>query len=118
MADNVAVTAGAGTTIATDDRGAVGHVQRVVDQGGSVIASGRASVTTTSGSALAANTTRKYVIFYNLGSDVVDIGPSGVASGSGFPLYPGESVTLYTTAAIHMDAASGTQSVAYIEVSD
>lgn len=119
MADNVAITAGSGTTVATEDRSGV-HFQRVVDTGADTIASGRVSVTTTSGEAVAARAKRKRLILLALASNTatIDIGPSGVASGSGFPMDPGTSVTLQTTAALHADAASGTQSLAYIEEYD
>jgi hypothetical protein len=123
MADNVAITAGSGTTVATDERtigGTAAHVQRVDEQGSQTIAVGVASVTTTSGSAVAARDTRKRVVLLALPANTanIDVGASGVASGSGFPLAPGASVTLYTTAAIHADAASGTQSLAYVEEFD
>lgn len=119
MADNVAVTAGSGTTLATQDRGGV-HFQQVIDTGAESIAVGVASVTTTSGQAVATRANRKRIILLALESntDNLDVGPSGVAEGAGFPLSPGASVTLYTTAAIHADAGSGTQSLAYCEEYD
>lgn len=119
MADNVAVTAGAGTTLATQDRSGV-HFQQVIDTGAESIAVGVASVTTTSASAISTRANRKRVVLLALPANTanIDVGPSGVASGSGFPLAPGASVTLYTTAAIHADAASGTQSLAYCEEYD
>jgi hypothetical protein len=81
------------------------------------ITSGRVNVTTTSGSILAANTDRTSVTFVSLitNTAAVDIGPSGVASGSGFLLNPGDAITIDSTAAIHADAASGTQVLSYIE---
>lgn len=123
MADNVAITAGTGTNVGTDERTIAAtavHVQRVNEQGSTAIASGVASVTTTSGQAVAARETRKRVVLLALSSNTatIDIGASGVASGSGFPLEPGASVALCTTAAIHADAASGTQSLAYVEEYD
>lgn len=94
------------------------HLQRYLNTGGSTIASGRASVTVTSGEAVAARETRHHVVLYALPTNTadIDVGPSGVASGSGFPMAPGATMTLETTAAIHADAASGTQTLAYIEV--
>lgn len=123
MADGVAITAGAGTTIHTDERtinSVSGHVQRVNEQGSTAVAVGTASVTTTSGSAVAARETRKRVVLISLASNSANmtVGPSGVASGTGPTLAPGASVTLRTTAAIHADAASGTQSLEYIEEYD
>lgn len=44
MADNVSITAGAGTTVATDERtisSTTVQVQRVVDQGGTAFANGK-----------------------------------------------------------------------------
>lgn len=123
MADNVAVTAGSGTNIASDERtinSVTVQIQRVSEIGASSITSGRVSVTTTAGSAIAARETRKRVVIMALPSNTADveIGDSGVAAGSDFPLAPGASITLYTTAAIYADAVSGTQSLAYIEESD
>lgn len=119
MADNVAITAGAGTSIATEDRSSV-HFQRVIDTGADTLASGRVNVTTTSGEAVAARSKRKRLILLAMPSNtgVIDIGPSGVASGSGFPLDPGASVTLESTAALHADASTGTQVLAYVEEYD
>lgn len=124
MADNFTAQEGAtGKEVATDERtiGAVTvDVQRVTDTGGTSIAAGLVSVTTTSGSAVAARDTRKRVVLLALAANTgnIDVGPSGVASGSGFPLAPGASVTLHTTAAIHADASTGTQSLAYVEEYD
>lgn len=119
MADNVAITAGAGTSIATEDRSSV-HFQRVIDTGGDSIGAARVTVTTTSGEAVAARARRKRVILLALPSNTaeIDVGASGVASGAGFPLAPGASVTIDTSGAIHADSASGSQVLAYIEVYD
>lgn len=123
MADNVAITAGSGTTIGTDERSINSvnvHVQRMDEQGGTSWATGVASVTTTSGSALAARDTRKRATLLALAANTanIDVGPSGVASGSGFPLGPGETLDVPFTGAIHADAASGTQTLAYSETYD
>lgn len=123
MADNVAITAGAGTTVGTDERtinGTAVHVQRVDEQGSTAIATGRVNVTTTSGSAVAARDTRKSVTVraHPDNTDTIDVGPSGVASGSGFLLQPGDAHTFQSTAAIHADAASGTQVLIYAEEYD
>lgn len=121
MADNFTATEdGSGKEIATDERsigGVTVDVQRVEVLGATTIAQGSASVTTTSGSAVAARETRKRVVLIAAAANTanIDVGASGVASGSGFPLEPGASVTLYTTAAIHADAASGTQTLFYVE---
>ncbi len=126
MADGVNIseaTAGSLRKVSTDQRtigGDTQEVQRVNDIGGSALASGRANVTTTAGAAIAARDTRKRVVLLALptNTDIIDVGDSGVSSGSGFPLYPGASLTLHTTAAIYADAASGTQVLAYVEEYD
>jgi len=119
LADDVAVTAGAGTAIATQDRSAR-HFQQVIPAGGDTIASGRVNVTTTAAEAIAARSNREYVILLALPSntDVIDVGDTATASGSDFPLVPGSSITIPTEDAIWADAASGTQVLAYIEVYD
>jgi hypothetical protein len=123
MADNVAITAGSGVNVAADERTIAAttvQVQRVADIGSTTIAQGSASVTTTSGSAVAARETRRRVVLIASTANTanIDVGASGVASGSGFPLEPGASVTLFTTAAVHADAASGTQTLFYVEEYD
>jgi len=119
VADDVAVTAGSGTSIATQDRSAR-HFQQVIPAGGDTIASGRVSVTTTAAEAIAARSNREYVILLALpaNTDVIDVGDTSTASGSDFPLVPGASITIPTEDAIWADAASGTQTLAYIEIYD
>lgn len=118
-ADDVAVTAGSGTAIATQDRSSR-HFQQVIPAGGDTIISGRVNVTTTAAEAIAARSNREYVILLALPSntDVIDVGDTSTASGSDFPLVPGASITIPTEDAIWGDAASGTQVLAYIEVTD
>lgn len=123
MADNVPITAGSGTNIAADERtinSITVQVQRVGEIGATAIASGRVNVTTTSGEAVAARETRKRLVLVASSSNTadIDVGPSGVASGSGFRLAAGDTLTLYTTAAVHADAASGTQVLIYAEEYD
>jgi hypothetical protein len=86
-------------------------------EGSDTLAAARVNVTTASGEAVAARATRERVTLHSLPTNTaaIDIGASGVASGAGFPLMPGESLTLNTSAAVHADAASGTQVLAYIE---
>lgn len=126
MADNVAVTAGSGTNIASDERTIASttvQVQRVTDTGGTSVAADDVSVTTTAGSAVSARETRKYVTILaaDTNTDTIFVGASGVDAATpanGFPLRPGASITLATTAAVHADAVSGTQTLYYIEVYD
>jgi hypothetical protein len=119
MADNIAITAGAGTTVVTEDR-TEGHYQRVLETGSDSIVVGSASVTTTSASAVAARARRKVLILIakDTNTDTITVGPSGVASGTGPTLRPGASLTLYFAGALHADAASGTQTLEYIELYD
>jgi hypothetical protein len=76
------------------------------------IAVGAVSVTTTSA-------TLGTLYLYNNGSKAVDIGPSGVASGAGFPIYPGVYFDMRVGPAVvvHADAVSGTQDIRKLELS-
>lgn len=123
MADNVAITAGSGTTVGTDERtvNAVAvHVQRVDEQGGTAIANGQVTPTTTAGTLLAARDTRKSVTFVNNGSVDCWIGVATVTTSNGARLPVGASRTLRTTALIQAIIASGTMTgvVDYIEEYD
>lgn len=121
MADNVAITPGTGATIATDERtiaAATVQVQRVDEQGATAVAQGQVSVTTASTSVAAARDTRKAIVMVNRGSANVFVSGSGAATTSHFQLSPGDGVTIRTTAAITAIAASGTQTVHYIEEYD
>lgn len=65
----------------------------------------------------AANESRSRILVKNTdASIVVYVGEAtGVTSSTGFPLAAGESVALYTTAAVYAIAASGTPSIAIVE---
>jgi hypothetical protein len=112
--------------VATDERTVAAvtvHVQRVGEIGGQTIAADDVSVTTTSAEKVAARDTRKYVTILAspANTDTIYVGASGVDAAtpaSGFRLDPGASITLYTTAAVHADATSGTQAAYYVEVYD
>lgn len=72
---------------------------------------------------VAARRGRVRVVVRNLSASItVYVGDSGVDSGDGFPLFSntpaGESVSLFTEAAVYAIAASGTPSVSYIEEYD
>lgn len=119
--DNVAITPGAGATVATDERtiaSTLVQVQRVDEQGATAVAQGQVSVTTSSTSVAAARDTRKAIVMVNRGSANVFVCGSGTATTSHFQLSPGDGVTIRTTAAITAIAASGTQTVHYIEEYD
>jgi len=103
MADNVAITAGSGTTIGTDERSINStnvQVQRVVDQGSSNIANGHVAVTNTATTIIAARDTRKRAVIVNYQTVSIYIGVSTVTTSNGFRLDPGASITLYTTVLI------------------
>jgi hypothetical protein len=108
MADTVAITAGSGTTIGTDDRGAIGHVQRVDEQGSTAIATVQVVVTTTAATLIAARDTRKRVIISNNSGNDIWVGPATVTTANGFHVAVGYSLTLYSTALIQAIIASGT----------
>ncbi len=123
MADNVAISAGTGTTVATDERtiNAVAvQVQRVDEQGSTAIATGQVVLTTTAGTFVAARDTRKRLIIRNNASTDVWLGPATVTTANGFRLEVGASLTLSTTALVQGIIASGTMTgdVDYVEEYD
>lgn len=123
MADNVAITAGSGTTVGTDERtiNAVAvQVQRVDEQGSTTLANGQVSVDTTSGGVqiAAARDTRKSLILRNQGTVAIYVGQGTVSSANGFLVNPGEALMIQTTAQVKAIAASSSATVAYIEEYD
>ena len=121
MADNVAITAGSGTTVGTDERtinSVAVQVQRVDEQGSTAIANGQVAPTGTAGTLVAARDTRKRVTFLNTGSINVYIGVATVTTANGFVLAPGAAITLNTQALVQAITASGTGAVSYIEEYD
>lgn len=121
MADNVAITAGSGTTVATDERtinSTTVHVQRVDEQGATSIASGQVAPTNSAATLIAARETRKRVVFVNHGTVDVYVGPATVTTSNGLKIAIGASLTLYTTALVQAITASGTGAVHYVEEFD
>ena len=115
MADNVAVTAGSGTTISTDERtisAVTQHVQRVYDMGASASAATQVTVTNADTSILAATDTRKRAVIVNRQTVAVFINGT-TATTSHFRLDPGDSVTIYTTGVVR-----GITSAAYTASGD
>jgi hypothetical protein len=109
LADNVAITAGAGTTIGTDERtinSTAVHVQRTNDQGGTGWATGQSAVTASAATLVAARETRKYATILNGSNVTIYVGPATVTTGNGFALVPGAAITLPTTVLIQQIAAS------------
>lgn len=87
--------------------------------GASSIATGQATVDTTSGGKLivAARPGRKSVLIVQEGATLVRLGPPGVTASTGIPL-PGvqyATVTLEGGAAVYGTVASGTQLVSFLE---
>jgi hypothetical protein len=124
VADNVAITAGAGTNVAADERtiaAATVQVQRVTDIGGTAVATAQTNITNSAATLIAARDTRKSVTFINHMSRSVFIGPATVTTANGFELPAEASATLYTVALLQgiTAAASGaTEYVHTIEVYD
>lgn len=111
MADDVAITAGSGTTVGADERtiNAVAvKVQRVVVEGGTSIATGQVTPTATAATLIAARETRKSVVFYNGTNLTVYVGPATVTTSNGFAMPPGSGLTLTTTALVQNIVASVT----------
>lgn len=123
MADNVAITAGSGTTIGTDERtinSVAVQIQRVNEQGSTAIANGQVSVDTTSGgvTVAAARDTRKSILIRNQGTVAVYVGQGTVSSTNGLLVNPGEALMIQTTAAVKAIAASSSATCGYIEEYD
>lgn len=111
MADDVLVTAGSGTTIATQDRSSR-HFQQVIDQGTDSVAAAQTSISSTSATIVAARANRKRVIIVNRQTVPVFIELT-TATTSDFRLDPGDSVTLYCAGLI-----AGITTNAYTAVGD
>lgn len=121
MADNVAITAGSGTTVGTDERtiaATLVQVQRVDEQGSTAIAAGQVSCTTAATSIAAARDTRKAIVLVNRSTTAVFIGPSGVTTSTGLQLNQNDSITIRTTAQVFGIVSLGTATVHYIEEYD
>jgi hypothetical protein len=103
MADNVSITAGSGTVVATDERtinSTAQHVQRMVPLGGSTIANGHVTVTNSATEIRAATETQHCVTIVNYQTVPIYVGAATVTTSTGFRLDPGASLTLHTTAAV------------------
>lgn len=123
MADNVAITAGSGTTVATDERtiNAVAvQIQRTDEIGSATLANGQVVPTTTAATLVAARDTRKRLLLHNVGQCNVYIGVATVTTANGFLLPPGASIALFTTALVQAIIPTGSSgaNVAYIEEYD
>lgn len=103
MSDNIAITAGAGTTVATDERtinATTVHAQRVTILGGSSIANAHVTVTNSATTIKAATETQWAVTVINYQTVPIYVGGATVTTSNGFRLDPGASLTLHTTAEV------------------
>ena len=117
MADNVAVTAGSGTNIATDERTIAAttvQLQRVIATGGTGGASAQVTVSNSSTTIKAADDTRLSITIINYQTVPIFVDPAGgTATTSNGRLNPGDSLTLYTTSLV-----TAITSAAYSAVGD
>ena len=123
MADNVAITAGTGTNVASDERSIAGvtvQVQRMADIGSSAIANNQVTVDTTVGGVIvaAARETRRSILIMNRGTVAIYVGNGTVSSTNGVQVNAGEGIVLSTTAQIKAITASSSATVHYIEEYD
>lgn len=123
MADNVAITAGSGTTVGTDERtinSVAVQIQRVIDQGGTAFAQNQVTVDTTSGGVTVASArdTRKTILIRNGGTVAMYVGTGSVTTSNGFLVNPGDSLMLSTTAAVKAITGSSSVTAYYIEEYD
>lgn len=121
MADDVAITAGSGTTIAADERtinSVSVKIQRISPIGASAIAVAEATCTGAADQLVAARETRRRVVMTNISSTTAYIGPSGVATTDGLPLAPGAVLSLETTAAVYGATTTGTATIRVLEEYD
>ena len=103
MADNVPVTAGSGTNIATDERTIASttvHIQRVVPVGSSTIANAHVTVTNSATTIRAATETQQRTVIVNYQTVPIYVGAATVTTSTGFRLDPGASLTLHTAAEV------------------
>ena len=121
MADNLALPASTGI-VATDERtinSVTGlSVQRIIDIGSTAFANGQVTAASTSTLIVATRDTRKGVLITNRGVVNLYVGTGTVTASAGYVLYPNESVSIATTAAVNGIAASGTCATHYIEEYD
>lgn len=122
MADNVQVTQGSGTIVATDQRSIDGssvHIQRVDEIGAANWQHDQnATITTTAGLIAAARETRKRICVVNQGSVNCYLGNSAVTSSTGILLKPNASIALQHCAAVYGRTSSGTATLHYWEEYD
>ena len=120
MADNTTVTAGSGTTLATNEttiNGTAAHVQRVSLGAAPSVAYAAVACTSSATSIKAANYSRKSITVKAIDGTVY-IGDASVTSATGFRLDIGESLFLGSyLGAVYGITSSGTTNIRYIEES-
>lgn len=93
---------------------------RSVDISNVAISAAAETVTTTSAALITTPlANRKEVKIYNNGSKTVWVGPSGVTSANGFPIFSGSvlEVRLGSAVAIHAQATAGSQDIRVLQLS-
>lgn len=105
MPDTVAITAGTGTTISTNEEtigGASQHVQRVKTDGATASADGQTTISNTSAAIVTARDTRHAVTIVNRQTVAVwvDTGGGTATTTTSFRLDPGDSLTTRSKTAI------------------
>lgn len=104
----------------TDSNGRllIGGTPTVVERG-ATIAHGSANISS-SAQILTSSISRRTVVVTNLGTDYIWLGASGVATGAGLRLAPGQTAVIDRApqAAVHGVAQSGTQPVSWFTESD
>lgn len=121
MADNVAITAGTGTTVGTDERSISStnvQVQRVSSEGGTGWATGQVTPTASAATLLAARETRLHCTIYNFTNMRVFVGPATVTNANSVPIEAGAAMDFYHNLLLQniVDSITGlTGKVAYSE---
>lgn len=88
-------------------------------QGAANIATGQVATSTTAATFVIARATRRSATLKNTDASItVYIGPATVTSSNGMPLKAGESISVDWVGLIQVIAASGTPTVAYVDVWD
>jgi hypothetical protein len=99
MADNVPITAGSGTNIATQDRSGV-HFQQILVTGMATVATSHVTVTNTATEILAAAANRSRAVITNYQTVPIYIGADGVSTSTGHRVDPGATMVVATTAIV------------------
>lgn len=89
----------------------------VTEQGLGTLGTNQVAVAATATQIVGARTTRSGVLIINPSAVIVYVGnTSGVTTANGAPIGPGNWITLPTTSAVFGISATGTNTVAFVEV--